>query len=48
MDYHIEVKSSEKGKWQRIASFETLQDRDDCIDVLAEKYDDVAFRKIDE
>ena len=45
-EYHIEVKGS-KNKWQRIASFDSECDRDDCKYFLAEKYDDCEFRTAD-
>jgi hypothetical protein len=41
-EYHIEVRT--KGKWTRIASFDSECDRDDCQSYLAEKYDDCQFR----
>lgn len=47
MDYHIEAKGS-SGKWDRIASFQNSVDRDDCLDFLADRYDDVQFRAKDE
>jgi hypothetical protein len=47
MEYHIEVKNS-KGKWERIASFQNISDRDDCLDCLADKYEDCQFRAKDD
>ena len=46
MNYHIEAKSSKK--WQRIASFETVIDRDDCLSFLQERYEDVPMRAVDD
>jgi hypothetical protein len=43
MDYHIEVKNT-SGKWEVIASFENMCDRDDCKSFLEEKYEDCKFR----
>ena len=47
MNYHIEVKNT-KSKWERIASFQNICDRDDCKDFLADRYPDYAFRNKDE
>ena len=47
MDYHIEVKDS-KGKWEKIASFQNMVDRDDCLSFLQDRYEDCKFRSIDD
>jgi len=47
MNYHIEVKNSIK-KWERIASFQYPQDRDDCVICFIDIYKDYKFRTIDE
>jgi hypothetical protein len=39
MDYHIEVKNT-KNKWERIASFQNFQDRDNCLDWLVDYHSD--------
>ena len=45
MDYHIEVKSGNKKlTWKLIASFDSECDRDDCLTMLEEKYNDCKFR----
>ena len=48
MDFecHIEVKSGNPEKWQRIASFENGDDRDFCLDAFAESFSDCEFRAV--
>ena len=45
MDYHIMVRNSSR-KYIRIASFQNITDRDDCLGFLADKYDDCEFKAV--
>lgn len=45
MDYHIELEY-QKGKWRKIASFESVVERNYCLENMQEKYSDCTFRPI--